>query len=194
MHVQGLAGARPAHLRRRPRRPACGQPRQVIAGCGRGGLGTGQWIAVLRGNQRDGLCDGPVEVIVRRRYIRERRAQVGTGVAMGRANLGDRMVTANDGDCLTTLDGIEQIREMPGCLGYGHSLHEAIFSSSSYAPVEPPICPPGRLSQPWKGERSPAAQASRRPGAPRSQSGRISLVAARRSCHRSPNDGRPQNQ
>jgi hypothetical protein len=51
-----------------------------------------------------------------------------------------------------------------------------------------------RLSQPWKGERSPAFQASRSPGALRSQSGRISRVTARRSCHRSTVEGRPQNQ
>ena len=35
--------------------------------------------------------------------------------------------------------------------------------------------PAPRLFQPWKGERSPASQASRSPGALRSQSGRISL-------------------
>src|SRR4029450_4630284 len=34
--------------------------------------------------------------------------------------------------------------------------------------------PPPRLFQPWKGERSPASQASRCPGSERSQSGRIS--------------------
>ena len=44
---------------------------------------------------------------------------------------------------------------------------------------------PDRLSHPWKCERSPAAQASRSPGVLRSQSGRISLVAARRSRQRS---------
>ena len=51
-----------------------------------------------------------------------------------------------------------------------------------------PLCgkgSPDRLSHPWKGERSPAAQASRSPGVLRSQSGRTSLVTARRSCHRS---------
>ena len=52
----------------------------------------------------------------------------------------------------------------------------------------------GRLSQPWKGEWSPASQASRSPGALRSQSGRISRVTARRSCQRSTIEGRPQNQ
>ena len=51
-----------------------------------------------------------------------------------------------------------------------------------------------RRSHPWKGDRSPAAQASRSPGLLRSQSGRISLVAARRSRQRSSTDGRPQNQ
>ena len=49
-------------------------------------------------------------------------------------------------------------------------------------------------SQPWNGPRSPASQAARSPGALRSQSGRISLVAARRSRQRSTTDGRPQNQ
>ena len=51
-----------------------------------------------------------------------------------------------------------------------------------------------RRSQPWKRDRSPLSQAARSPRLPRSQSGRISLVAARRSCQRSPVDGRPQNQ
>jgi len=51
-----------------------------------------------------------------------------------------------------------------------------------------------RLFQPWKRDRSPAFHASRSPGVLRSQSGRISLVTARRSCHRSATDGRPQNQ
>src|SRR5215212_443726 len=52
----------------------------------------------------------------------------------------------------------------------------------------------GRLSHPWKAERSPASQASRSPGMLRSQSGRISRVAPRRSCQRSTTEGRPQNQ
>ncbi len=51
-----------------------------------------------------------------------------------------------------------------------------------------------RRSQPWKDERSPASQASRSPGALRSQSGRISRLASRRSCQRSTTEGRPQNQ
>jgi Transposase DDE domain group 1 len=51
-----------------------------------------------------------------------------------------------------------------------------------------------RLSQPWKTARFPASQAGRRPGVLRSQSGRISRVTARRSCQRSTNEGRPQNQ
>jgi hypothetical protein len=50
------------------------------------------------------------------------------------------------------------------------------------------------LFHPWKRERSPAFHASRSPGVLRSQSGRISLVTARRSCQRSATDGRPQNQ
>ncbi len=50
------------------------------------------------------------------------------------------------------------------------------------------------LFQPWKREWSPAFHASRSPGALKSQSGRISLVAIRRSCQRSTTDGRPQNQ
>jgi drug/metabolite transporter (DMT)-like permease len=53
---------------------------------------------------------------------------------------------------------------------------------------------PARRFQPWKDERSPASQASRRPGVARSQSGRISALTSRRSCHRSTNEGRPQNQ
>ena len=55
-------------------------------------------------------------------------------------------------------------------------------------------CAGDRRSQPWKGERSPASHAARSPGLLRSQSGRTSLVAARRSCQRSSTDGRPQNQ
>src|SRR5580658_1820972 len=51
-----------------------------------------------------------------------------------------------------------------------------------------------RLFHPWKRERSPASHASRSPGVLRSQSGRISLVTARRSCQRSKTEGRPQNQ
>ena len=51
-----------------------------------------------------------------------------------------------------------------------------------------------RLSHPWKSDQSPASHAWRSPGVLRSQSGRISLVAARRSCQRSTTDGRPQNQ
>ena len=55
--------------------------------------------------------------------------------------------------------------------------------------------PPGsRLFHPWKREKSPAFHASRNLGALRSQSGRISLVTARRSRQRSAIDGRPQNQ
>src|SRR5262245_24165174 len=48
--------------------------------------------------------------------------------------------------------------------------------------------------QPWNAETSPASQASRRPGALRSQSGRISLDTARRSRQRSSKLGLPQNQ
>jgi hypothetical protein len=50
------------------------------------------------------------------------------------------------------------------------------------------------LFHPWKLEKSPAFHASRSPGVLKSQSGRISLVTARRSCQRSTTDGRPQNQ
>jgi hypothetical protein len=53
---------------------------------------------------------------------------------------------------------------------------------------------PARLLHPWKGAKSPASQACRRPGALRSQSRRISLITARRSCQRSTTEGRPQNQ
>jgi hypothetical protein len=47
------------------------------------------------------------------------------------------------------------------------------------------IDPGDRRSQPWNFEKSPASQASRRPGVLRSQSVRISFVASRRSRHRS---------
>src|SRR5689334_17464174 len=60
-------------------------------------------------------------------------------------------------------------------------------------PIEVPAAV-ARLSHPWKREKSPAFHASRSPGVLRSQSGRISLVTARRSCQRSTTDGRPQNQ
>ena len=53
---------------------------------------------------------------------------------------------------------------------------------------------PVRRSHPWNCDQSPASHASRSPGVLRSQSGRISLVAARRSRQRSSTDGRPQNQ
>src|SRR5579883_3204992 len=56
------------------------------------------------------------------------------------------------------------------------------------------VSAPACLFHPWKRERSPAFHASRSPGVLRSQSGRMSLVTARRSCHRSMTDGRPQNQ
>ena len=39
------------------------------------------------------------------------RAEVSAGAAMGRADLGDRVVAADDSDRLTAFDGIEQIRE-----------------------------------------------------------------------------------
>ena len=58
------------------------------------------------------------------------RAQVSAGAAMGRADLGDWMVAADDGDRLAAFDGIEQVREMPGCLGCGHGLHKAILSDN----------------------------------------------------------------
>ena len=48
----------------------------------------------------------------------------------GRADLGDRVIAADDSDRLPALDGIEQIREMPGCLGCGHGLHEAMLSDN----------------------------------------------------------------
>ena len=62
-----------------------------------------------------------------------------------------------------------------------------------YCPAECAFWAP-RLFHPWKRESSPAFHASRSPGVLKSQSGRISLVAARRSCQRSMTDGRPQNQ
>src|SRR5207249_3667735 len=45
-----------------------------------------------------------------------------------------------------------------------------------------------------KSDLSPASQASRNPGALRSQSGRIFRVTSRRSWRRSSGEGRPQNQ
>jgi hypothetical protein len=63
----------------------------------------------------------------------------------------------------------------------------------SFCPAEGAFTAPG-LFQPWKRDKSPAFHASRSPGVLRSQSGRISLVTTRRSCHRSMTDGRPQNQ
>jgi hypothetical protein len=56
---------------------------------------------------------GLTEVIVWRRHVRERRAQVGASAAMGGADLRDRMAAADDGDRLTALDGIEQTGEVP---------------------------------------------------------------------------------
>jgi hypothetical protein len=50
------------------------------------------------------------------------------------------------------------------------------------------------LFHPWNADKSPASQASRSPGALRSQSRRISRVTSRRSCHKSTTEGRPQNQ
>ncbi len=63
----------------------------------------------------------------------------------------------------------------------------------SVCPAEGAFATP-RLFHPWKRDKSPAFHASRSPGVPKSQSGRISLVTARRSCQRSMTDGRPQNQ
>jgi len=60
--------------------------------------------------------------------------------------------------------------------------------------VDVVVAPGDFGSQPWKFARPPASQASRSPGVLRPQPGRIWLVAARRSRHRSSNDGRPQNQ
>ena len=62
-----------------------------------------------------------------------------------------------------------------------------------FSPAEGAFAAP-TLFQPWKRDMSPAFHASRSPGVLRSQSGRISLVTARRSCQRSATDGRPQNQ
>jgi hypothetical protein len=100
------------------------------SGCWCRGSGVGPRIAHLRGNHGDGLCDGLAEFIVRWGHVRECRAQVSAGAAMGGADLGDRVVAADDGDRLTALDGIEQVREMPRCLGCGHGLHEAILSDN----------------------------------------------------------------
>src|SRR5689334_14812923 len=100
------------------------------SGCWCRGSGVCPRIAHLRGNHGDGLCDGLTEFIVRWRHVCECRAQVSAGATMGRANLGDRVIAADDGDRLTALDSIEQIREMPRCLSCGHGLHEAILSDN----------------------------------------------------------------
>ena len=63
----------------------------------------------------------------------------------------------------------------------------------SVCPAEGGFAAPS-LFHPWKRDKSPAFHASRSPGVLKSQSGRISLVTARRSCQRSATDGRPQNQ
>jgi hypothetical protein len=49
---------------------------------------------------------------------------------MGRAYLRDRMAATDYGDRLTTLDGIQQIREVPGCFSRGHGLHVPIVSDN----------------------------------------------------------------
>lgn len=66
-------------------------------------------------------------------------------------------------------------------------------TTSSYESGDERIDSGARLSQPWKCALSPATHDSRNPGLLRFQSGRISLVASRRSCQRSLSDGRPQN-
>jgi hypothetical protein len=77
---------------------------------------------------------------------------------------------------------------LPGGAGFIAGSHRY-----SFCPAEGGFAAPG-LFQPWKRDKSPAFHASRSPGVLRSQSGRISLVTARRSCQRSATDGRPQNQ
>jgi hypothetical protein len=49
---------------------------------------------------------------------------------MSRAYLCDRMTAADDGDRLATLDGIQEIREVPGCFSRGHGLHIPIISDN----------------------------------------------------------------
>ena len=71
--------------------------------------------------------------------------------------------------------------------------HPPLGHRHSFGPAEGAFAA-SRLFHPWKREKSPAFHASRSPGVLRSQSGRISLVTARRSCQRSLTDGRPQNQ
>jgi hypothetical protein len=75
----------------------------------------------------------------------------------------------------------------------GNRLPESRADRYSFCPAEGAFTAP-RLFHPWKCDKSPAFHASRSPGVLRSQSGRISLVTARRSCQRSTTDGRPQNQ
>jgi hypothetical protein len=49
---------------------------------------------------------------------------------MGRPYLCDRMAATDDGDRLATFDGIQQIREVAGCLGRGHGLHIPTISDN----------------------------------------------------------------
>jgi hypothetical protein len=83
-----------AHRRPTTSGPWCRVRRR--SGCWCRGSGVGPRIAHLRGNQGDGLGYGPAEFVVWRGHVRERRAQVGTGAATGGADLGDRMVAADD--------------------------------------------------------------------------------------------------
>ena len=69
--------------------------------------------AYLRVKKGDGFCDVPAERLVWRRHVGERSAQVGTGTPMGRAYLRDRTAATDDDNGLTTLDGIQRIREVP---------------------------------------------------------------------------------
>ena len=77
----------------------------------------------------------------------------------------------------------------------GRPLHAGSVGKAARTVAQPPLAlAEARRSQPWNGAQSLASQASRNPGALRSQSGRVSRCTSRRSCQRSTNDGRPQNQ
>ena len=104
--------------------------------------------------------------------------------------------------------GRTQLPPQAGVAVYVQAPSGKLAAARIYDDVDPPLGPDELArarhrvvafaavsrSQPWKGAWSPAFQASRSPGVLRSQSGRISLVTARRSCQRSTTDGRPQNQ
>jgi hypothetical protein len=64
---------------------------------------------------------------------------------MSRAYLRDWMATPDDDDRLATLDRIQQIREVPGCLSRGHGFHVPILSDNQIPSQRDPEWP-GRSS------------------------------------------------